>query len=100
MSISDLSAEAVISDAFFKAIEVVFVVLCYVIGRNQSKEVREIRVGHIIRTIFLAVIIAVILPFGLFYISESIFTKSISGLSVVGFLAIVFGFFNNRQVAK
>lgn len=100
MSISDLSAEAVISDAFFKAIEVVFVVFCYVVGRNQSKEVREIRIGNIIRTIFLAAVIAVILPFSLFYTSESIFTKSIPGLSVVGVLAIVFGFFNNRQMTK
>ena len=100
MSISDLSAETVVYDAFLKAIEIVFVVFCYIIGRNQSKEVEQIMIGSIVRVIFLAIIIAVVIPFGLFYISESVFTKSIPGLSIVGFLAVVFGFFNNREVAK
>lgn len=100
MSISDLSVGAVIYDAFFIATEVIFVVFCYVIGRNQSKEVQEIRVGTIVRTAFLAVIIAIIIPFGVFYVSESILAKSTPGLSIVGFLALVFGFFNKRQIAK
>ena len=100
MSISDLSAETVIYGAFLKAIEIVFVLFCYVIGKNQSREVEEIGMGSIVRVSFLAVIVAVIIPFGLFYISESVFTKSIPGLSVVGFLAVVFGFLKKRQVAE
>ena len=100
MPISDLSAETVIYDAFLKAIEIVFVVFCYIIGRNQSKEVEEIGMGSIVRVIFLAVIVAVMIPFGLFYISEGVFTKSIPGLSGFGLLAVAFGFLKKRQVAE
>ena len=100
MSLSDLSASSVIYDAFFKAVEIVFVIFCYVIGRNQSKEANEIRIGGVVRTILLAFIIAIAIPVGVFYISEGPFAKSILGLSLVGFLAVIIGYFNNRQVAK
>ena len=97
MSISDLTFETVAYEAFCKTLEIGFVVFCYVIGKVQSKEVNEVGVGAVLRLILFAVIFAVVIPFGLFYFSESVFTKSIPGLSIVGFIAVILGFFNKRQ---
>ncbi|WP_210516837.1 hypothetical protein [Hymenobacter terricola] len=100
MSISDLSFETVAYDAFCKALEIGFVVFCYALGKVQSKEVKEVGVGDVLRLVFFAVVFAIVIPFGLFYFSQSIFTKSIPGLSVVGFLAVILGFFNKRQLVQ
>ena len=100
MSISDLSAGAVMLDAFIKAIEFGFIVFCYSVGRVVSKETIEMNFASIARITFFAVIVAIIIPFALFYYGETGFTKSISSLSVVGFLTVIFGFFNKRPVTE
>jgi len=98
MSISDLSAEKVAYDAFLKLLEVGFVVFSYVVGQVQSKEVKRIEIIDVVRVLFFAFVFTIVIPFGLFYFEESVFTRSIPGLSAVAFLAMVLGFFNNRQL--
>lgn len=97
MSISDLTFETVAVEAFYKALEIGFVVFCYGLGRGLSKDVEEVGVGNVLHLVLVAVIGAVVIPFGLFYFDESIFTKSIPALSVLGFLAVILGFFNKRK---
>jgi hypothetical protein len=100
MSISDLSAGAVMLDVCIKAIEFGFIVFCYSMGRGVSKETIAINFASIARVTFLAVIVAIVFPFALFYYGETGFTKSIPSLSVLGFLTVILGFFNKRPVAE